>query len=128
MWAYRRSGWLLVAIGVLHCAIGLVLSWDIVIAWNKAGWWHSIERAGVMHMDRFAALWFQITGVSWMLLGWLTQQWLNRLGAVPPLLGGALVAMGLLVGGVLPVSGAWLFVALGLRMAWSPRSHTHGVT
>lgn len=121
MWAYRRGGWLLVAIGVIHCAIGLLLSWGILAAWSEAGWWHSIERSGVMHMDRFAALWFQVAGVSWVLLGWLTQQWLDRLGAAPASLGWALLLMGLLVAYVLPVSGAWLFVALGLRMAWPPR-------
>ena len=121
MWAYRRCGWLLVAIGVIHCAIGLLLSWGIVAAWSAAGWWHSIERPGVMHMDRFAALWFQVAGVSWVLLGWLTQQWLDRLGTAPASLGWALLIMGLLVAYVLPVSGAWLFVALGLRMAWPPR-------
>ena len=71
MWAYRRGGWLLVAIGVIHCAIGLLLSWGILAAWSEAGWWHSIETRQGMHMDRFAALWFQVSGVSWVMMGWL---------------------------------------------------------
>ena len=49
------------------------------------------------------------------------QQWLDRVGTVPASLGWALLVMGLLVAYVLPVSGAWLFIALGLRMAWPPR-------
>ncbi len=116
MWAYRRCGWLLVAIGVVHCVLGLMLSWNILAAWSQAGWWHSIEYVGGMHMDRFAALWFQVAGVSWLLLGWLMQQWLDRVGALPASLGWGMLFMGLLVAYVLPASGAWLLVALGLCM------------
>ncbi len=121
MWVYRHSGWLLLAIGVIHCAIGLMLSWGILVAWGQSGWWHSIEHSEGVHWERFSALWFQVAGVSWVLLGWLMQKWLERLGALPCLLGWAILAMGLLVAYVLPVSGAWLLVALGLRVACPPR-------
>lgn len=120
MWAYQKAGWLLVAIGIIHCSIGLLLAWDILAAWHDAGWWHSIEGAEVLHMDRFAVLWFQVAGLGWIALGWLMQQWLQRFGSLPPALGWALLTTGVLVAYVLPISGAWLFVPLGLRVALPP--------
>ena len=120
MWAHQKAGWLLVAIGIIHCGIGLILGWDILAAWHHAGWWHSIEGADTLHMDRFAVLWFQVAGLGWIALGWLMQQWLLRFGSLPPALGWALLATGVLVAYVLPISGAWLFVPLGLRVALPP--------
>ena len=120
MWTYQKSGWLLVAIGVIHGGIGFILGWDILAAWNDAGWWHSIERTDTLHMDRFAVLWFQVAGFGWIALGWLMQQWLQRFGALPHTLGWVLLATGVLVAYVLPVSGAWLFIPLGLRIAFPP--------
>lgn len=120
MWAYQKAGWMLVAIGVIHCVIGLILSWDIVAVWSEAGWWHSIESTDTMHMDRFAVLWFQVAGMGWIALGWLMQQWLQRFGSLPPALGWVLLATGLLVAYVLPISGAWLFIPLGVRVAMRP--------
>ena len=120
MWAYQKTGWILVAIGLFHCVVGFILSWDILAAWNEAGWWHSIEGHETMHMDRFAALWFQVAGLAWMALGRLMQQWLQRFGSLPTALGWVLLATGALVVYVLPISGAWLFMPLGLRVAIPP--------
>lgn len=111
---------MLVAIGILHCGVGVALSWNVLAAWNTAGWWHSIEGAESMHMDRFAILWFQVAGLGWITLGWLMQAWLRRFGSLPAVLGWALLVTGALVAYVLPVSGAWLFIPLGLRIALPP--------
>ena len=97
MWAYEHCGWLLVAIGTVHRGIGVILSRDILVAWNEVGWWHSIESADTLHMDRFAVLWFRVAGPGWVAMGWLMQQWLQRFGALPPMLGWALLATGVLV-------------------------------
>lgn len=126
MWFSRRTGWFLVSIGFIHCVIGVLLSWGTLVEWHASGWWHSIETRQGMHMDRFAALWFQVSGVSWVMMGWLMQQWLNRFDMLPKNLGWALFAMGLLVLFVLPISGAWLFLPLGLLVAFHPqRAATH---
>jgi len=126
MWAYRQGGWLLLAIGVIHCLIGIALTWDILSAWHQDGWWHSIEGRGAMQMDRFALLWFQVTGLSWVLLGWLTQLWLDRVGRLPAQLGWTLALMAALVAYVLPVSGAWAMLVLGLVLALAPRFAADG--
>jgi hypothetical protein len=120
MWTYSKCGWLLMAIGVIHCGIGFILGRDIFAAWNEAGWWHSIERTDHLHMDRFALLWFQVAGLGWIAMGWLMQQWLQRFGTLPQALGWVLLATGVLVAYVLPISGAWLFLPLGLRIAVPP--------
>ncbi|MEZ5702490.1 MAG: DUF6463 family protein [Burkholderiaceae bacterium] len=70
----------------------------------------------MLHLDRFAALWFQVSGVSWAIMGLLMQQWLDRVGALPTTMGWALLLMGAFVAYVLPISGAWLFVVLGLHL------------
>lgn len=120
MWAYKQCGWLLVAIGIIHCGIGAILSRDVLAVWNEVGWWHSIESADTLHMDRFAVLWFQVAGLGWVTMGWLMQQWLQRFGTLPQPLGWVLLATGVLVAFVLPISGAWLFIPLGLRVALPP--------
>lgn len=120
MWAYKNSGWMLMAIGFIHCSIGFMLSLDILAAWNAVGWWHSIGSADTLHMDRFAVLWFQVAGLGWIAMGWLMQQWLQRFGTLPQPLGWVLLATGVLVAYVLPISGAWLFIPLGLRIAFPP--------
>jgi hypothetical protein len=112
------------AIGLIHCIIGVLMTWGILVDWHACGWWHSIENRQGMHMQRFACLWFQVSSVSWVMMGWLMQQWLNRFYRLPPKFGWALFTMGLLVAFVLPASGAWLFLPLGLMVAWHPRRVT----
>ncbi len=121
-WTHTHAGYLLLAIGAIHCALGVFLSFDILSAWAQDSWWHSIERQNGLHMDRFAALWFQVAGLTWMLLGWLMQQWIERIGHLPAAIGWGLAALAALVAWVLPVSGAWLILALGLLIAWAPAS------
>ncbi|GAA6140295.1 DUF6463 family protein [Hydrogenophaga sp. 5NK40-0174] len=117
MLIHRHAGRLLMAIGLIHCALGVFFSFDILAAWANAGWWHSIEKPEGLLMDRFAALWFQVAGVSWVLLGWLMQQWIARIGHLPPTVGWGLAFMAAVVAWVLPVSGAWLILGLGLGIA-----------
>lgn len=113
----RHAGRLLMAIGLIHCALGAFFSFDILAAWANAGWWHSIEKPEGLLMDRFAALWFQVAGVSWVLLGWLMQQWVSQVGHLPTTMGWGLALMAAAVAWVLPLSGAWLILALGLTLA-----------
>lgn len=116
---YKTSGWLLIAIGVLHNSIGLAMGWPILGDMVADGVWNSIEPGGQMHFDRSAILWFLLTGFFWMLLGYLMQAWLDQsLAPLPRALGWAFVAVGLVVAFVLPVSGAWLFIALGLLVVF----------
>ncbi|TGG92913.1 hypothetical protein E4656_12385 [Natronospirillum operosum] len=112
---YLISGWLLVAIGVLHNSIGLVMGWPILTAIVAEGGWNTIEAGGQMHFDRSAILWFLLTGCFWMLLGYLMQSWIRVVQApLPKVIGWGLLAAGVVVAFLLPASGAWLFIPLGL--------------
>ncbi|WP_028671101.1 DUF6463 family protein [Saccharospirillum impatiens] len=116
---YKHSGWLLIAIGVLHNTIGVLMGWSILAGIVADGGWNSIETAGLIDFSRSAILWFLVTGFFWMLLGGLMQAWLRvTTEALPKTLGWGLTAAGGIVAFLLPVSGAWLFILLGLLVVY----------
>lgn len=115
---YRNSGWLLMAIGVLHNGIGVAMGWPILTDIVAEGGWNTIESRGEMHFDRSAILWFLLVGCFWMLLGYLMQCWISIVQApLPSAIGWGLFSAGAIVAFLLPVSGAWLFLPLGLLVA-----------
>lgn len=119
MQASKLSGYFLIATGIIHNTIGLIMGWSILVDMHKAGWWNTVESGGEINFARSAILWFLVLGFFWMLLGYLMQQWLrHNQRPLPALLGWGMLAAGLLVAFVLPVSGAWLFVPQGLLILW----------
>ncbi|MBZ0331403.1 hypothetical protein KZO25_13885 [Halomonas sp. ANAO-440] len=115
---YRNSGWLLIAIGVIHNSIGVVTGWPILSGIAAEGGWNTIQAGGEMHFDRSAILWFLLVGCFWMLLGYLMHCWLSIVQTpLPAAIGWGLFAAGVIVAFLLPVSGAWLFLPLGLLVA-----------
>jgi len=125
---YWISGWLLLAIGVLHNSIGLVMGWPILATIVSEGGWNTIEAGGQMHFDRSAILWFLLVGGFWMLLGYLMQCWLRSVGTpLPKTVGWGLFAAGVVVAFLLPASGAWLFIPLGLLVVFgAPKNQPGG--
>ncbi|MDX1320719.1 MAG: DUF6463 family protein [Oceanospirillum sp.] len=117
MW-YRNSGWLLVGIATIHNLLGVVLGWDVLQGMAEAGFWNTVERDGQLDYARSAILWFLMLGAFWWVLGVMMQQWLRRIGSLPRWLGYALLLAGCLVAFVLPQSGAWFFLPLGLLVAF----------
>lgn len=117
---YWQSGWLLVLIGVIHNALGLVLGWAVLGDMAAAGWWNSVEPGGQMDYARSALLWFLLLGCFWWMLGVLMQGWLQRGHALPPWLGWSFVACGAGVAFLLPASGAWFFLLLGALLIRGP--------
>lgn len=112
---YRNSGWLLVAIGVIHNLIGLTMGWEILQGIVAEGGWNTIEPGGQIHYARSAILWFLLIGFFWLLLGYLMQCWLRNFALpLPTSIGWGLLLAGVVVVFVLPVSGAWLFIPLGI--------------
>jgi hypothetical protein len=120
---YNQSGWLLIAIAVLHSTIGLLMGWGILAGIVADGGWNSIETAGSIDYSRSAIVWFLVTGFFWMLLGGLMQAWLHvTTEALPKTLGWGLTAAGVIVAFLLPVSGAWLFILLGLLVVYGSQA------
>lgn len=119
MRATKYSGYYLIATGVIHNTIGLIMGWSILVGMHQAGWWNTVEAGGEINFARSAILWFLVLGFFWMLLGYLMQQWLRHSRQpLPALLGWGMLAAGLLVAFVLPASGAWLFIPQGLLILW----------
>jgi hypothetical protein len=73
---------------------------------QRPGGWRRIETAEEMQPDRFAGSGPGIPSLSRVLQGWLMPWRLNQLGAFPSGLPWGLVATGLLVAWVLPLSAA----------------------
>ena len=116
---YGLSGWLLVGIGTVHIALGVVMGWPSLVEIVQAGVWNSIQPKGELMFSRSTILWFFLVGCFWWLLGGLMQAWLQTLSApLPRWLGWGFVAAGLMVGILLPISGAWLFIPLGLLVVY----------
>ncbi len=113
MW-YRNSGWLLITIATLHNLLGVVLGWEVLQGMAEAGFWNTVEQDGQINFSRSSILWFLMLGIFWWVLGALMQQWLNQIGRLPQWLGYVLLASGCAVAFVLPQSGAWFFMPLGL--------------
>ncbi len=119
MQAIKFSGYYLLATGVIHSAVGLIMGWSILVGMHQAGWWNTVEAGGQINFARSAILWFLVLGFFWMLLGYLMQQWLRYSDRpLPALLGWGMLAAGVLVAFILPVSGAWLFIPQGLLILW----------
>lgn len=116
---YGISGWLLVGIGMVHNALGVVMGWPYLVEIVQAGVWNSIQPDGELMFARSTMLWFLLVGCFWWLLGGLMQAWLQTVPrSLPRWLGWGLMAAGLMVGILLPISGAWLFIPLGLLVVY----------
>lgn len=112
---YAYSGWLLFTIGVIHTAIGVIMGWDILSGIVGDGGWNSIESNGEIDFARSAIVWFLLVGFFWLLLGYLMQCWLrNSPLPLPQAVGWGLLSAGAMVAFLLPMSGAWLFLPLGI--------------
>lgn len=114
---WRYSGWMLIATGVLHNIIGIVVGWEILSAMIADGIWNSIEAAGEASAQwtRAAMLWFLMLGFAWIMLGTLMQNTIRHSNRpLPRVWGWLLLANGILVAVILPASGAWLFLPQGL--------------
>ncbi|MDQ2078381.1 DUF6463 family protein [Marinimicrobium sp. ABcell2] len=126
--ATRFSGYYLIATGVIHNTLGLVMGWDILAGMHQDGWWNTIEAGGQINFARSAIAWFLLVGFFWMLLGYLMQQWVRHSNRpLPASLGWGMLAAGVSVAIVLPVSGAWLFIPQGLLILWPHRPVMKGL-
>ncbi|MBU2885457.1 hypothetical protein KO507_06755 [Gilvimarinus agarilyticus] len=111
----QYSGWYLLATGIIHNTIGLVMGWPILKGIHSAGWWNAVERGGEIDFARSAIVWFLVLGFFWMLMGYLMQQWLKQIRRPLPIaMGWGMVLIGAWVALMLPASGAWLVIVQGL--------------
>lgn len=110
----KYSGYYLVATGIIHNLIGLMMGWPILLEMANAGWISSTVVDGQVLMDREAISWFLITGFFWIAFGLTLQKTIEQ-GFIPPVsLGWNFIIIGTIVAFIMPVSGAYLFVIQGI--------------
>ena len=108
MTAAERVPKLIVGVGALHVAVGF----------SRTEPWEEMVRAGVFNSiddgARGSAFWFVIAGVVLMALGALTAHIVRVTGTIPAQVGWWLIVPALAVILVMPASGAYLNVVLGV--------------
>jgi hypothetical protein len=110
----RLSPLLLEWTAYLHCAIGVVLFYDILQTIGSNGVFNAI--AG--HYDRGFAFWFLFSGALMWVTARLMRWVVNELGAqLPVRLGWHLIILSAAGAFILPLSGFWLVLLQGIILA-----------
>lgn len=116
----KKSGIILMAISVLHQAVGLFFYADILVDIGEAGVFNTINPP---HWDRDAAFWFFMFGTMLFFYGWIAQWLLNHMGSLPAFWGWGLLGLcgvGLIF---MPASGLWLGLPVGYLMIKQARQN-----
>lgn len=102
----RNAARILIGISVLHLTLFLWFGRRVLAAIAGEGFWDTIDPI----RDRQMLFWAFMTGVFGLMLGALAL-WIETQGKrLPALLGWALLAVSLIAGVLMPVSGGWLFL------------------
>ena len=108
---YQKSGYYLIATGIIHNALGLIMGREVLLNILKDGFFNSIN----METDRNAIFWFLFTGFFFMITGKLMQDYLSTIQKpLPKTLGYYLLALAVVGCAVMPVSGIWLAIPQAL--------------
>ena len=114
------TGTLLMLVGGIHQAVGLVLFREQLLEMVRAG---VLDSVGEDTSARAAAFWFLAMGGCMLLAGALCR-WLEReLDRPPPSgFGWGLLGLGLFCVVPMPITGAWMLFPLGLRVLFQSRA------
>ncbi|MCB9640565.1 MAG: hypothetical protein H6728_16010 [Myxococcales bacterium] len=104
----RLSAYLLIATGLIHNALGLVMGFAPLAAIAKAGFFHAVDP----HMDRRAIFWFLFAGFAMMMWG----QLVLSMRATPRGFAYSLLALGCVGAFLMPISGFWLVIPQAFYM------------
>ncbi len=104
------TGTLLLAVAMLHFAAGIFLFHSELAGIAADGFLNAVDP----YPDRPYPFWFMMAGVMLTLLGILARWAERRIGILPSSLGWSLMAMGAAGALIMPISGFWLFIPIGL--------------
>ena len=111
----------MVVIGVLHTLAGLLTFHSSLWAIAREGFVNTVAGQAP---ERSTTLWFMLTGFGLLLIGGLTDELERRGEPLPAFLRWSLLAIGVGVAVILPVSGAWFFFVPAAGQFWRSRSGT----
>ncbi|WP_046003111.1 DUF6463 family protein [Pseudoalteromonas rubra] len=104
----------LIATGLLHNLVGLLMAWDVLTEMHQEGWFATTVDSGSMLFDREAIVWFLSSGVLFLLLGSVLRQLSTYQIPVPRSFVPSLILFGLILVIIMPLSGAYLLILLGV--------------
>lgn len=106
------GGTFLMAIGVIHCTVGLAFGLDTLGQILSDGFVDAVEP----HVGRMYWFWFMMTGLLLIIVGQLTHTIERRGGPLPGYLGWEILALGVFATVAIPVSGGWLVIGAGVYL------------
>jgi hypothetical protein len=107
MKAWKQSGNFLMATGVIHNTVGLIMGWDTLKGIASDGFINTINT----EMDRNAIFWFLFTGFLLMITGGYYQDQIKQTSrALPARQGYYLLILSVIGCLMMPVSGFWIVV------------------
>ena len=115
---WQLSGILLLATGILHTIVAIMLGGEYLLAIIQKGLWNGIDG----NIGHGFAVWFLVCGILCMFLGLMVHAYIKRVGESAPLwLGYGLLIMSVAGCIVDPVSGFWLFIPQALIIIMAKR-------
>jgi hypothetical protein len=124
-----RDRWiprLIFTASALHLVMGVVSSFSHWTDIVSEGVWNTVPNDDA----RRVALWFMLTGIAFVGLGLLSRRHLIATGRLPPEIGWILLAPGIPLILLVPLSGGWLLIGIGvlaLVMSRRDAAHAHPV-
>jgi hypothetical protein len=111
IWATIRSGSVVIGIATLHCFAGA-----FIIKRLKPIFWDTLKdnygfNAVSNDCDRSSSAWFQLAGLSWILVGWFMNRYEHDTQRpLPSELGHALLGISAIGAYLMPKGGFYLFI------------------
>ncbi|MGW1892295.1 DUF6463 family protein [Streptomyces sp. NPDC002004] len=110
---------LMLAAAVVHMTVGGIVSYAHWSGMVSDGLWNAVRNDDYARMT---TLWFMISGVAFFGLGLLARRSVIATGTVPKETGWILLALGIAVAVLEPVSGGWSLVVIGVLALVTSRS------
>ncbi|MDR2125886.1 MAG: DUF6463 family protein [Prevotellaceae bacterium] len=116
---WKYSGILLIATGIIHSIVGLVMGCDVYWEILKSGFVNAIEPHFAVD---FAAFWFFICGIILIIFGQTLHYYIRKTKQPAPLLSGYwMLALSIFGCIAMPLSGIWLFIPQALLIIFAKR-------
>lgn len=119
------GGWVAIGGSVIHLVLTSIARTDVWRDIVSAGWWGTVTlRPSAEQLQVAEAFWLTpgSFAVPLLVLGALVVISARKGNRVPGVLGWILAAWGIFCASLLPVSGAWLFIVIGVLFVAGDRS------
>jgi hypothetical protein len=114
--------WLILTAAGLHLAVALTTGhWGAIL---RDGLWNTVSGDDDARMS---TLWFTVAGIGLAGLGLLVRKAVSSHGTLPTETGWILIALGIPIAVLDPVSGGWLLIGIGLLAVIARRNKVRQV-